>query len=179
MIKEESREDRLKRQLRTKWTELLEAIKEHTDSGLSASQIIKKNNIRGVSKDNPDDPIQFTNTTNFKSYLYDICSEMKIRPPKLLSKRKKRKYLLQEVTSVSFVAGKKCTLPQVVFDHLEIGDFDLKGNRRGITKEKPHEYYLKIELKKMRKSGRVVVELTKPVPNELTEYEKLTGQEIQ
>jgi hypothetical protein len=63
-----------------------------------------------------------------------------------------------------------------VFDHLGIGEFDLDGNRIE-TREYRQHYYIKIAMKN-RRSGTVLVELTRPDPEDMETYEFITGKDL-
>ncbi|MBT7156058.1 MAG: hypothetical protein HN945_26740 [Deltaproteobacteria bacterium] len=83
--------------------------------------------------------------------------------------------MLQQIEGRDNGLRKVCLLPQMVFDHLGMGDFD-EQNIRTEDRRSKENYYIKMEMKK--KSKKVVVELTKATEDDVVDYKRITGKEL-
>jgi hypothetical protein len=174
------------------WEKMYDFIVTLAKEGITANEMIGKSKnsknpnshrkadykkiIRWIDRNNPyEDPKRFTNTTNFKSYLLEMCTELGRIPPKIPTKRSKRNFMLQQIEGRDNGLRKVCLLPQMVFDHLGMGDFD-EQNIRTEDRRSKENYYIKMEMKK--KSKKVVVELTKATEDDVVDYKRITGKEL-
>lgn len=170
--------EEIKKQLIEEWKLMYKRIVDLVNEGKTASEIIKSRGVRHIDKKDPKNMERrpkFTNTTNFKSYLFEMCVELNEVPPKIPTKKRKRSFMLQQIEGRDRGVRKVCLLPQMVFDHLGMGDFDEENIRTEDRKSKQN-YYIKMEMKKTSK--KVFVELTKATEDDVNKYEEITDKEL-
>ena len=110
------------------------------------------------------------NPSKFKSDLLTVCSRLKVVPPLFQEGKGKQTKFIEPVRATVKGRVRHLGIPESVFSHLEISEFDEK--HRPFEND---ESYITIELKENRDKKRSVL-LTRTSTEDVKKFEEETGR---